>query len=79
MTVGVLEPGEEQTAAEIYDVCPGPDVLGDLSVAADGGNPATLDRQSPTPAARRVGGEHRSVDEGEAGRHGRAVCQGRGW
>ncbi len=76
VAVGVLEPGEEQTAVEIYDVCPGHDVLGNLSVAADGGNPATLDRQGSTPAACRVGGEDRSVDEGEAGRHGPAVCQG---
>ncbi len=76
MAVGVLEPGQEQTAAEINDIRPGPYVRGDLTVVTDSNDSPAVDRHRPTPATRRVGGEHRSVDENEAGGHGRAVCQG---
>ena len=78
VAVGVLKTRDQQTAAKVDNVGGGPDVLADLSVAADGDNPAPLDRQGATPATRRIGGEHRSVDEYKAGGHGRAVCQGSG-
>ncbi len=76
VAVGVLKTRDQQTAAKVDNVGGGPDVLADLPVAADGDDPTPLDRHGAAPATSGVGGEHRSVDEGEAGRHGPAVCQG---
>ena len=76
--VGILEPGEQHAPAEVHDLRRGAELTADVSVAADGDDPAVPDADRARPGASRIHGVHGAVHEGEAGREiGRASCRER--
>ena len=73
--VGILEPRKHHASMEVHDLRRGAELAADVSVAADGDDPAVPDADRARPSASRIHGVHGAVHEGEVGRaHRRSIA-----